>query len=177
VDALDERRAEGPRQAVAVLRWPDDASWRDQLARERQPRLLLVARGSVPPAPLDALEDWMWDGSDTVELDARTATLASRWLAATAVRPSLDADGVLHAAGRSVALSPQRVALARLLVERFDEVVRHEELMSAGFSGPVREGAVYLAIHRLRQRVASVGLVIVPVRGRGFVLAWARGGQ
>jgi hypothetical protein len=47
--------------------------------------------------------------------------------------------------------------------------------MSAGFAGPVREGAVYLAIHRLRQRVAKVGLTIAPVRGRGFVLAWSEG--
>jgi DNA-binding response OmpR family regulator len=115
----------------------------------------------------------MWAPAEPVELDARTATLATRWLAATAARPSLDADGVLHAGDRSVALSPQRVALARLLVERFDQVVHHDELMSAGFSGPVRDGAVYLAIHRLRQRVAKVGLTIAPVRGRGFVLAWS----
>jgi hypothetical protein len=172
---LDERAAAEPHNGVAVLHWPHDATWRDILAEEGRARLLLVERGVVPPPSLDVLEDWMWVPADPVELDARTATLATRWQSAAAVRPSIDDDGVLHAGERSVALSPQRVALARLLVDRFDEVVRHEELMSAGFSGPVREGAVYLAIHRLRQRVAGVGLTIAPVRGHGFVLAWAQG--
>ncbi len=175
--AVNGRASPEPHKGVAVIRWPDAAAWREALAGERRPRLLLVERGDVPPPQLDVLEDWMWAPAEPVELDARTSTLAARWLATTSVRPSIDDDGVLHAGDRSVALSPQRVALARLLVERFDEVVHHDELMDAGFSGPVREGAVYLAIHRLRQRVAKVGLTIAPVRGRGFVLAWADGPQ
>jgi len=175
VVAVNGRASEEPHNGVAVIRWPQDDGWREALASERQPRLLLVERGQVPPTPQDVLEDWMWAPAEPVELEARTATLAARWFRATAVRPSIDDDGVLRAGDRSVALSPQRVALARVLVEHFDEVVHHDELMSAGFSGPVREGAVYLAIHRLRQRVAKVGLTIAPVRGRGFVLAWSEG--
>jgi hypothetical protein len=173
---VDDHADEAPADRVLVIRWPLEAERHARAVIDGLPRLVLVERGDQPPPQGDPLEDWMWVPDDAVERQARLATLTARWHAARIRRPRLDPDGRLHVGPSSIPLPPRVARAARVLVERFDQVVPRQELAAAAWEGrAVGDDAVHLVVHRLRQRIEPLGLTITSVRGRGVALTWTTG--
>jgi two-component system, OmpR family, response regulator TctD len=83
----------------------------------------------------------------------------------------LDDDGLLRAGRAWVALPDHEWKLIAKLLERPNEIVHKEEIARCVWPGKdVSAGALRAAMIRLRRRVASVGVRILTVRGRGFIL-------
>lgn len=163
---------------VAVVRWPADAAARTLLAHEGKPRVLLIAADAAAPTPLDDLEDWLHDPVDPVELLTRTDALRRR-AAARAAAPRLDDDGLLHFDGRWVVIPDSQLPMVRLLVARFGQLVRTEELAAAYIEagGTKNRSSIRTAIMRVRARAAEVGLALEAARQRGVVLEVAPGAR
>ena len=160
--------------AVALLRWPEDASSRRRLAAARLPRLLLVGAGEEPPLDDDELEDWIRLPLDPDELAVRSDTLVerARHVAPRATGLVLDGDDVLRRDGRWVALPPLEARVFAQLLARPGEVVRRAALTDAGWPTglPVDERAIDGVVKRLRRRVAPLGVQVHTVPGAGFLL-------
>ncbi len=159
-----------------MLRWPDEADKRDELAAVRVPRLLVVADGSPPPVTVDCLEDWVRHDIGADDLQARITAVERRAAAHCEKAPVLDDDGVLRFGSAWVSLPPVEARLAAVLVERFGAVVGRDALSGAGWpSGTSGRNALDVHILRLRRRLAPAGLVIRTVRSRGYLMEPARG--
>lgn len=153
---------------VAMLRWPSEQEIRLSLASEGRPRLLLLEDGP-PPVVVDPLEDWIRLPADDAEMRARVESLRQRWEEPR--KPKLDDDGVLTWADRWVALSPIEARLAAVLLEKFTTMVSHHVLVQATLaSEDLRRNSLDVQLHRLRRRLAPIGLAIRTVRKRGYVL-------
>jgi hypothetical protein len=164
-------RVDDGRVEIAIVRWPVDAAARTLLAGEGRPRLLVVAADAPAPAPLDDLEDWVRDPIDPAELLARSDVLRRR-VESREVTPWLDDDGLLHHGDRWVAIPDAQVPMVRLLVERFGQLVRTEELAAVYIAagGTENRSSIRTAIMRVRLRVTDVGLALERARRRGVVL-------
>jgi hypothetical protein len=154
-------RVDDSRVEIAIVRWPADAAARTLLAGEGRPRLLVVAPEVPAPTPLDDFEDWIRDPVDPVELLARSEALRRR-VGSRDARPWLDDDGLLHHGDRWVAVPDAQVPMIRLLVERFGELVRTEELAAVYIAagGTENRSSIRTAIMRVRTRVTDVGLTL-----------------
>jgi DNA-binding response OmpR family regulator len=151
-----------------MVRWPSEQEIRSSLAAEGRPRLLLLEAGP-PPVVIDPLEDWIRMPADDAEMWARLESLRRRWEAPR--KPKLDQDGVLTWADRWVALSPLEARLASVLLEKFTSMVTYRALVDATQSPEdARRNSLDVQLHRLRRRLAPIGLVIRTVRKRGYVL-------
>lgn len=84
--------------------------------------------------------------------------------------PVLDEFGLLRLGGQWVALSPLQETLFRPLVERFGLPVARDTLAARAWPDGEPLGSLDLHILRLRARIAPLGLVLITIRGRGFVL-------
>jgi two-component system, OmpR family, response regulator TctD len=85
--------------------------------------------------------------------------------------PTLDEFGVLRTPRGWVSLSPVQESIVRALVEHFGAPVARAALAEAAWPDGGRDlHTVDIHIHRLRPRLAAVGLVIHTLRGRGFLL-------
>ena len=156
---------------VALLRWPDEADRRDELAAERVPRLLVLDNGTAPPLTLDCLEDWVRSDANDDDVRARVAAVERRAAAHHEDAPAIDDDGVLRFCGKWVSLPPVEARLAAALVERFGAVVGRELLSNAGWPrGTSGRNALDVHILRLRRRLAQADLAIRTVRSRGYLL-------
>jgi hypothetical protein len=156
--------------SVAVLRWPRDAAERTALAAEGRARLLVVEAGSEPPRRGDPLEDWVRAGSDPMELFARRDVLERRQAIRTPA--FIDDDGLLRRGAAWVALTGRETALVRVLLDHAGELVLRRQLLAAigAPEAPPESRILDRAVHRLRRRLQPVALVILTVRGAGFVL-------
>jgi DNA-binding response OmpR family regulator len=156
---------------VAVVRWRAEAVARTLLAREGKPRVLVVSSGAAAPAPVADLEDWLRDPVDPVELLARSEALRRR-VAARVVAPWLDDDGLLHHEDRWVSIPDSQLPMVELLVARFGQLVRTDELAAAytAAGGSENRSSIRTAIVRVRSRVSAVGLSLRAARQRGVVL-------
>lgn len=156
---------------VPLLRWPAEEPQRQRLAAAGAPRLLLLTADHPPPDDWDELEDWIREPVDLDELEVRRQTVRSRAELARR-RPWFDDAGLLRAGDGWVDLSPGQVPIARLLVDRLDCVVHHEELVAACAAAGVSTHATALkaAVGRLERRLAPVGLRLRSIRGRGYLL-------
>jgi hypothetical protein len=159
---------------VTLVIWPQDEELRRQLVLERRPRLLLISTGEAPPVPADELEDWMRFPIDREELANRTTSLAAR---ARDVRPKpvglrLDADGVLHAGGRWVALAPRERDVLAEMLDRPGHLVQRDVLSTAAWPDdePGDDRALSGVIKRLRRRVAPLGVTIATIPRQGYLL-------
>jgi len=158
--------------AVALIRWPEEVALLPQLRAQKRARLLLVDLESEPPLVTDPLEDWVRTPVEERDLQARVATLAGR--AGRGAAPVVDGRGRLCFRDHWVALSPIEYNLARVLIERFGEVVEDTELYSQAWGEhPAGPGALRVHLTRLRRRLADMGLEIRAVRGQGYVLQHA----
>lgn len=87
----------------------------------------------------------------------------------------LDADGLLRFEGRWVAITDVQLPVVRLLVADAGRLVRNQAILAAycGAGGSPSESSYRSLIHRLNQRLATVGLGLHVVRNRGVVLGRA----
>src|SRR4051812_4180857 len=89
--------------------------------------------------------------------------------------PHLDDLGVLHNARGWVSLGPVQEAIVRTLLDHFGEPVSRAQLEAAVWPEGGRDAhTIHIHIHRLRPRLAELGLVIHTLRGRGFLFETAR---
>jgi DNA-binding winged helix-turn-helix (wHTH) protein len=86
--------------------------------------------------------------------------------------PVMDPDGLLRFDGRWVAVSEVQQPVVELLVERFGELVSNDDVLAAygAGGGTTTPTALRPLVHRLRQRLAPMGLTLHVVRRRGIVL-------
>ncbi|MCU1379094.1 MAG: helix-turn-helix protein [Acidimicrobiales bacterium] len=153
--------------AVGVLRWPTEADRRDELERLGIPRLLLVEPGSRPPEVRED-EDWARLPVEDDDLRARVERLA---LHGTEPHPTVDEFGVLTYGNGWVPLPPIEETIVRRLLDSFGTTVSRSDLVAEAWpDGGRGPRALDTKIHRLRNRLAPLGLAIHTVRRRGFVL-------
>lgn len=89
-------------------------------------------------------------------------------------RLRLDEDGLLWRGLDWVALAPLELRLAACLLENTHRVVGRSELDAAAWpDGSPGPRALDARLQRLRVRIAALGLEIVSVRQRGFLLSSA----
>jgi DNA-binding response OmpR family regulator len=158
--------AEPAGAGVAIVRWPEEAASLERLRASGTPRLLLVAPGAMAPPGTGCDEDWIRLPAPDDDLRARASALAAR-ASRHSPRPELKGDGRIALQGRWVSLSQTEEEMARLLSDRFGEVVDGETLAAAQ---SLTGNAVRVHITRLRKRIQPLGLVVRTVRGRGYVL-------
>jgi hypothetical protein len=155
--------------SVTVLEWPEQAREADALAAAGALRLLLVAPGVAPPIDWDLTSDWIRRPAEPRDVLARVETLQRRSDGRRPLR--LDEDGLLWRGLAWVALGPLEMRLVAVLLENMHRVVKRSELVAAGWPGSSRgDRTLDTGIQRLRSRVMPLGLEIVNVRRRGFVL-------
>lgn len=155
---------------VHVLHWPRDWRERQELARRKALRLLLVQGAADPPMEPDFLEDWVRVPGSTCDLQSRLLTLRERGRAWHV--PRQVSDRVLRFRDQSIPLSARASRVAGVLVESFGEPVSRETLQTA--LGPAQtRAALDLQIMHLRRRLEPLGLQILTVRGTGYLLTLA----
>lgn len=167
-----ERTAFGAKPwSVTVLDWPEQAEEADALAARSALRLLLVAPGVTPPVDWDLTSDWIRRPAEPGDVLARIETLQRRSEHdSRALR--LDDDGLLWRGLSWVALAPVEVRVLSHLMDNSHRVVGRMELINAGWPGEERgPRTLDVRLQRLRTRIAPLGLEIVSVRQRGFVLS------
>jgi DNA-binding response OmpR family regulator len=154
-----------------VLRWPEERDRRAVLRARGLPCLLVVVDGAAAPEDLNPLEDWVTSSAGAEEVEARTAALA-RWAeGAEDAVPIVDDDDLLRYRGRWVALGAIEARMARLLVARLGAVVRRAELERAAWgTAPRRSNTMDAMVHRFRSHAASIGLQLMTIRSRGYLL-------
>jgi DNA-binding winged helix-turn-helix (wHTH) protein len=88
-----------------------------------------------------------------------------------AVAPEIDDFGLLRHHGSWIALSDRGETIMRALIAARGGAVTRQELATATWPDRERSShALDVHIHRLRPRLAALGLTIRTLRGRGFVL-------
>jgi hypothetical protein len=155
---------------VPVVMWPEQADRSEELACAGRIRLFLVAPGAAPPVDWDGRSDWIRRPAAVGDIYARIEALQRR---AEHAKPSgrvrLDDTGILRLGQAWVALTPIEARLMRLFLDRAGTVVSRGELASAGWPGEASR-ALDPSLQRLRARIAPLGLRIVNIRRRGYIL-------
>jgi hypothetical protein len=156
---------------VALIRWPSDESLRQELARQGNPRLLLVEPDAEPPVCVDVLEDWVRLPVSRGDRNARIRALETRSGHLDREIPLLGRDGSLQFRGGSAQLSEIQARVIAPMIDRFGGVVSREMLADKGWPGQVSTGnTLDVTVARLRRQVAPLGLMIRTVRSRGYLL-------
>jgi DNA-binding response OmpR family regulator len=164
---------------VALVPWPAGADELSALRAREVPRLLLVEEGPPPEVSHDVLEDWIRVPADPADIRARAMTLQLRWLGRDHdPPPTVDDFGVLRFGDGVAALPPVETRLANALIERYRAVVLRSALTRACWPDRVPcRNALDVHVLRLRRRLAPLGLQIVTVRARGYLLETTDSGQ
>ncbi|HEX5585945.1 MAG TPA: winged helix-turn-helix domain-containing protein [Acidimicrobiia bacterium] len=156
---------------VPVVMWPEEADRSEELARDGRIRLFLVAPGVAPPIDWDGRTDWIRRPAAAGDIYARIEALQRRAEHAEPPgRVELDDTGVLRVDDRWVVLTPIETRLMRALLDKTGAVVSRGELLNAGWPGKSSR-ALDTNLQRLRGRIAHLGLRLVNVRRRGYILA------
>ncbi len=133
------------------------------------PRLLILHGQGRPPVCIDPLEDWVRAPVDDTDLRTRLLALQAR---AAVGAPVVDENDVVHFAGRQMPLAIGEAELLRLLLTSYRSVVSREQLALGLWpdSDEHRRNMLDLRVHRTRQRIAPLGLVIRTVWRKGYLL-------
>lgn len=152
---------------VELIHWPEGARRRSELREADRPCLLLVAEGAPPPSDLGMTEDWVRLPSSRRDIDARVETLVAR----ATRQPTIDEHGIVRSTHGAVALPAVEARLATAMVARFGRVTHQASLFAAGWPEQrPRRNLLDVHLHRLRRRLAPIGLQIRTVRKRGYIL-------
>jgi hypothetical protein len=155
---------------IAVLRWPEQHEERERLDRLGSPRLLVLDRATSPPDCESCVEDWIRLPTADDDVRARLLTLrlhAVRHPASPVVEPW----GQLSYGGRSEILSPTEHSIAEILVAHFGAAVDEAQLLAHAWpDGDGTATALRVHVHRIRKRIAPLGLSIKTIRGRGYFM-------
>lgn len=151
---------------VALVRWPDGASRREDLAHRGLPCVLVIEDGTPVPI-LRPGEDWVRGGADERDVAARLEHLAAVQ-PSVADRPPVGAP-LLAAAGAApdvAALDPREPSalVARALVLRAGRLVAIDELRVV--VGDHELAAVVAAAEDL---LAAEGWLVVSVGSAGYL--------
>ena len=156
---------------VPVVMWPEQADRSAELARDGRIRLFLVAPGAAPPVDWDGRSDWIRRPAPIGDIYARIEALQRRAEhAKKSGRVDLDEAGILRVDDAWVALTPIETRIMRVILDRAGTVVSRGELVNAGWPGEASR-ALDTNLQRLRSRIAHLGLRIVNIRRRGYILA------
>ena len=130
----------------------------------------IVETGSAPPECLDPLEDWIRPPVNRAELEVRIACLNER--ANLARTPIITEDNIVICQEQRLPLTDSEATIVRELVNNFRKLVPRNRLMWAGWGDEMsaNRNALDLRILRLRRRLAAMGLRIVTVWGKGYIL-------
>jgi DNA-binding response OmpR family regulator len=150
---------------VMLVRWPEEGDDGARLAHTGMAVLYLIDGDDDPPTPTTCLEDWIRVPGDERDLRARVSALEFRSLAHQGP-PRVDDAGRLHYLGKTRALPPDAVHLARALTEHFGEVVQDGDLEQA--TGDER--TVRTRMTELRASLRDLELSVRRVRRRGYTL-------
>ncbi|MGD9774195.1 response regulator [Diaphorobacter sp.] len=188
--ALAEWRAHPPDAVVLDLTLPGlDGLQVLQQARAgglRTPVLLLTARGTVGDRVLGlnaGADDYLPKPFDLDELEARLRALVRRSSDAPGGKsassaPSMGAisyekeSGIAYAHGAPMDLTPRELALLRALLAQPRHAVSKERLYELVFPGQtdVQYEAIEVVVYRLRKKLAGTGVVLMTLRGLGYLL-------
>jgi DNA-binding response OmpR family regulator len=149
---------------VMLIRWPEDGDDGIRLANAGLAVLYLIDGDDEPPTPTTCLEDWVRIPGDERDLRARVSALEFRSLSHLGP-PRVDDDGRLHHLGKTIPLAPEEADLARLLTQRFGELVPDED-----FESGAGERTLRTQMTDLRARLRGVELSVRRVRRRGYLL-------
>jgi DNA-binding response OmpR family regulator len=78
--------------------------------------------------------------------------------------------GELSHRGRSLFLSQLDQRVAELLVEQFGAVIPESELRNQVWPEGATQQALRVHVSRLRRRIAPLGLTIISIRCKGYVM-------
>lgn len=139
-------------------------------------RLYLVEPGHEPPPIAHCLEDYVLLPAGDDEIASRLRALRVRCEAhgngIEAGAPQLDAEGVLHAGGRWIYLPPIEARIMEPLLRRIGHPVATDVLLDRGWGGARTDtGALRIHIMRLRRRILPLGLHILTLPSRGYMLS------
>lgn len=155
---------------VAIVRWPEEESRREELARAAAPCLLLVDEGAPPPIVDHLTEDWVRLPARDDDIRARVQTLVVRTTGPVSGPPTV-VDDVMVVGSTHLPLPPVEARLASALIERPGAVVSRAALARAGWpEGMPSRNALDVRMLRLRRRIEPLGLVVRTVRHRGYLL-------
>jgi two-component system, OmpR family, response regulator TctD len=148
----------------------------------RTPVLILTARGTVGDRIIglnSGADDYLPKPFDLDELEARVRALHRRRGAATADgTPALGGlrwdkqSGAAYWQGEVLELPPRELALLQALMARPGHAVPKERLFELVFPGEdeVQYEAIEVVVYRLRKKLAPTGLMLVTLRGLGYLL-------
>ena len=155
---------------VRLVRWPEEASFRQELAEVGVPRILILDERTAPPTPWDELEDWVRVPVSGPELELRATTVARR--ADIRERPWLDADGLLWFRDRWVVVPRGQGPVLEALVASFGQVVRDDEIQSVFeiSANSTHAEAVKTSMRRISDLLVPLGLLLKRIRGSGYLL-------
>ena len=156
--------------SVVLVRWPEEADAAQRLRDLGIPRLLMVSPDYDPPIDIDLISDWIRLPAADDDLRARVRSLERR-AESWANSPVLTGDGRLSFHGRWIALSPSAERLLEVLVGKYGAVATLDELQAAGWpDGSGKREVLRVHVAKLRPALLRVGLELVVVRDRGYVL-------
>ncbi|MEZ5279548.1 MAG: winged helix-turn-helix domain-containing protein [Acidimicrobiales bacterium] len=155
---------------VETLDWePDRAA---ELLSRDQPTLFMVGSGVEGPLCSNPLHDWVREPAADEDVELRLQTLAQRHAALNGSALTIElGDGTVRVGDKVEVLPPLEADLLTALLERESKVVSRQSLMTAVWpAGDGDRNRLDAAIHRLRLRVEPLGIDIVTVRRRGYML-------
>jgi hypothetical protein len=155
---------------VRLVRWPEEASFREELATLAVPRILILDDCTAPPTPWDEIEDWVRAPVAQAELELRATTVARR--ADGRERPWLDADGLLWFRDRWAVVPRGQGPVIDALVAKFGRVVRDDEIREVfeTSANSTHAEAVKTSMRRISDLLGPLGLLLKRVRGSGYLL-------
>jgi hypothetical protein len=155
---------------VRLVRWPEEASFREELAEVGVPRILILGEHALPPTPWDEIEDWVRVPVARPELELRATTVARR--ADLRERPWLDRDGLLWFRDRWVVVPRGQGPVLEALVDSFGQVVRDDEIRAVfeRSANSTHSEAVKTSMRRISDLLVPLGLLLKRMRGSGYLL-------
>lgn len=158
---------------VEIVRYPDESRRLAALRRDRVPRLLLVAAGAAAPVAIGVEEDWIREPANAADVDARLIGLLARIGHTNGHSVPILDDTILRVGDKWVALSPIQARIVGALLSRRNTVVGRYALARLVWpeqGGRCHASTLNVHVSNLRRRLEEVGLVIITVRSRGYLL-------
>jgi hypothetical protein len=159
--------------SVAVVCMPDQSERLEALRAADVPRLVVVAAGTEAPTVVGDREEWIRLPAEAADVLARIDALNACAARRSALRPSLDNDGLLRVGAAWVALSTTNEKLAKIFLADFGHVVPTGTLLRALEKD--QTVSIRQRISRLRQSIEPLGLAITSVQPRGYLMNFASG--
>jgi len=160
---------------------------RSRDATAQTPVLVLTARGAmedrVKGLNLGA-DDYLPKPFDLPELEARIKALLRR---AGNLRPTVSigrlafdtASRLASVEGEPLALTPRELAVLEALISRQGKPIAREVLFEKvfNFDDEARPEAIEIYVHRLRKKLEGTGASVKTLRGLGYLITEAPGGE